>query len=272
MNHFRAIVIFSVMMIYASLTQAAKHDFFEQRYRGWLWFEEKEQEGNRDTNTQEQAASRIPTQEQMRRAKLENEAFKEELENLRHMMVRHPDNLHYIRLYKEKEKQMLDGAMLLASNFAMVNFLNPDIADQLKTPQNIYGRNVARVQKEQEERQIIKSLAGKVELFVFRQANCPHCPLLEKHLSSFANKYGFKVEAVAQDNSASSYFKTHNNPAIIKQLALEVMPTVIAVTKDSSQRFELARGAVSIPDLEDKALLLAEFLNNQHKQPKANNK
>jgi hypothetical protein len=28
-------------------------------------------------------------------------------------------------------------------------------------------------------------------------------------------------------------------------------------------RFELARGAVSIPDLEDKALLLAKFLNNQ---------
>ena len=71
---------------------------------------------------------------------------------------------------------------------------------------------------------------------------------------------------MAQDNSTSSYFKTHNNPAIIKQLQLSVMPTVIAVTKDSSMRFELARGAVSIPDLEDKALLLAEFLRNQHKQ------
>ena len=247
-------------------TANAKSDFFEQRYRGWLWFEEKEQDNSRDTNAEEQAGSYIPTKEQMRRAKLENEEFKEELENLRHMMVRHPNNLNYIRLYKEKEKQMLDGAMTLASNFAMVNFLNPGIADQLKTPQNIYGRNVSRVQKEQQERQIIKSLAERIELFVFRQANCAHCPLLEKHLSSFANKYGFKVEAVSQDNSTSSYFKTHNNPAIIKQLALEVMPTVIAVTKDSAMRFELARGAVSIPDLEDKALLLAEFLNNQHKQ------
>ena len=266
MNRFRVIIIFSVMTLYISSSYGAKHDFFEQRYRGWLWFEEKEQDNSIDSQAEEQAMSRMPTEEQMKQAKLENEAFKEELEALRHLMVRYPNNLNYIRLYKEKEKEMLEGAMVLARNFAMVNFLNPGIADQLKTPQNIYGRNVAREQKELQDRQIIKSLSDKVELFVFRQANCPHCPLLEKHLNSFAKKHGFKVEAVAQDNSTSSYFKTHNNPAIIKQLQLSVMPTVIAVTKDSSMRFELARGAVSIPDLEDKALLLAEFLKNQHKQ------
>jgi hypothetical protein len=250
------------------LVECYASSFFEDdslRERGWLWFEEKEQDSKQET-LKEQATTSYPTQEQMERAKLENEQFKEDLENLRHMMIRYPDNLSYIRLYKEKEKQMLDGAMLLARNFAMVNFLNPDIADQLKTPQNIYGRNIAREQKELLNKQIIKSLSDKIELFVFRQANCAHCSVLEKHLNSFANTYGFKVEAVSADDSISSYFKTHNNQALIKQLALTVMPTVIAVTKNSSMRFELARGAVSIPDLEDNALLLAEFLKNQSKQ------
>ena len=144
MNRFRVIIIFSVMTLYISSSYGAKHDFFEQRYRGWLWFEEKEQDNSMDSQAEEQAMSRMPTEEQMKQAKLENEAFKEELEALRHLMVRYPNNLNYIRLYKEKEKQMLDGAMLLARNFAMVNFLNPSIADQLKRPQNIYGRNVAR--------------------------------------------------------------------------------------------------------------------------------
>lgn len=262
----KALISLFILFQLVVSTANAKSDFFEQRYRGWLWFEEKEQDNSMDSQAEEQAMYRMPTEEQMKQAKLENEAFKEELEALRHLMVRYPSNLNYIRLYKEKEKQMLERAMVLARNFAMVNFLNPDLADQLKTPQNIYGRNVARDQKEVQDRQIIKSLSARVELFVFRQANCPHCPLLEKHLNSFAKKYGFKVEAVSEDGSLSSYFKTHNNQALIKQLALTVMPTVIAVTKDSSMRFELARGAVSIPDLEDKALLLAEFLKNQHKQ------
>jgi thiol-disulfide isomerase/thioredoxin len=245
-------------------------NFFEQRYRGWLWFEENAQDESKDKDFKEkQQATVLPSKEEIEKAKLDNEQFKEELADLRHLIIRYPDNLNYIRLYKEKEKEMLDGAMRLAGNFAMVNFLRPDIADQLKNPQNIYGRNVAKSEKEERDRQIIKSLAAKVELFVFRQDSCSHCSILEKHLNSFAKKYGFKVEAVSQDNSASSYFKTHNNLAIIKELALTVMPTVIAVTKDSKMRFELARGAVSIPDLEDKALLLAKFLNskqlnNQH--------
>lgn len=241
---------------------AGRGDFFEQNYRGWLWFEQQEQEESAEHSHS------MPTKAQVHQAKLDNELFKLELEGLRHLMVRYPDNLGYIRLYKEKEKQMLDNAMTLATNFAMVNFLNPDIANQLLRPQNIYGRNIVKAEKEKTDQQIIGSLIDKVELFIFRQENCAHCSLLEKHLHLFAKKYGFKVEAVSADNSISNYFKTHNNPEIIKKLALRVMPTVIAVTKDSSQRFELARGAVSIPDLEDKALLLEEFLSKQQKESK----
>jgi conjugal transfer pilus assembly protein TraF len=238
----------------------AKSDFFNQSYRGWLWFEEKERDNTDDLKQEALDNSHTPTKEEMQQAKLENEEFKEELENLRHMMIRYPDNINYIRLYKEKEQQMLGGAMVLARNFAMTNFLNPNLADQLKAPQNIYGRNVLKSEKKAQDQQIIKSLVPQIELFVFREDNCAHCLLLEKHLESFANKYGFNVEAISKDESKSKYFKTHNNPAITKALNLDVMPTVIAVTKDSSMRFELARGAVSIPDLEDKVLLLAEYL------------
>ena len=238
----------------------AKSDFFNQSYRGWLWFEEKEQENIDDLKQAALDNSHAPTKEEMEQAKHENEEFKEELENLRHMMIRYPDNVNYIRLYKEKEQEMLGGAMVLARNFAMTNFLNPNLADNLKAPQNIYGRNVFKSEKKENDRKIIKSLTTKIELFVFREDNCAHCLLLEKHLESFASKYGFNVEAISKDESQSKYFKTHNNPQITKALNLDVMPTVIAVTKDSSLRFELARGVVSIPDLEDKVLLLAEYL------------
>lgn len=239
---------FTLIISSSHLVFASKSDFFNQSYRGWLWFEEKpknEEEAEQDIKNPD-----VPTKEEMEQAKRENEAFKEELENLRHMMIRYPDNINYIRLYKEKEQEMLNTSMTLARNFAMANFLNPHLADNLKAPQNIYGRNVKRPEKQAKDKQTIGQLKSEIEIFVFREDNCPHCPLLEKHLNSFANKYGFNVEAISRDNSKSKYFKTHNNPEIIKALSLTVMPAVIAVTKDSSMRFELARGAVSIPDLE----------------------
>ena len=260
-------IIIIIVLTLVSTIATAKQDFFNQSYRGWLWFEEKPKD--EPATEQDIKKDDIPTKEEMEKAKRENEQFKEELENLRHMMIRYPDNINYIRLYKEKEQEMLNASMTLARNFAMTNFLNPHLADNLKAPQNIYGRNLNRSEKKAQDSQTIKSLTSKIELFVFREDNCPHCPVLEKHLNSFASKYGFKVEAVSADNSQSKYFKTHNNPAITKALNLNVMPTVIAVTKDSSMRFELARGAVSIRGLEEKSLLLNQYLEKYKNKDEA---
>ncbi len=236
-------------------TANAKESFFEQRYRGWLWFDEnaKEQEDFTEEN-------QAPTLAQMEQAKKENEEFSKELELLKHLAIRHPNNLEYIKLYKLKEKEMMDNAEILSLNWLMANFLNPDIVDELKNPQNIYGRDIRNQQQQADDRATLQELATKVELFVFRQDNCPHCPTLEKHLNSFATKYGFKVEAISPDHSQSQYYKTHTSPELIEKLGLKIMPTVIAVVNESRQRFELVRGGVSVVDIEEKALLLAKHL------------
>lgn len=62
------------------------------------------------------------------------------------------------------------------------------------------------------------------------------------------------------DKSNSSYFETNHSLEMVKALGLEIMPTVIAIVKDSRERYELARGAVSIADLEEKALLLEKIV------------
>ena len=155
---------------------------------------------------------------------------------------------------------MMDNAQVLGLNWLMANFLNPDIVDELKNPQNIYGRDIRNQQQQADNRATLQELATKVELFVFRQDNCPHCPTLEKHLSTFATKYGFKVEAVSPDHSQSQYYKTYTSLELIEGLGLKIMPTVIAVVNESRQRFELVRGGVSVVDIEEKALLLAKHL------------
>ena len=53
----------------------------------------------------------------MHKAEHETETFKEELDNLRHIMNCYLNNITYIRLYKGKEQQMLGEAMVLARKF-----------------------------------------------------------------------------------------------------------------------------------------------------------
>ena len=252
---YKAVMVLFIFFQFIAATANAKENFFEQRYRGWLWFDEnvKEQEEFTEEN-------QAPTLAQMEQAKKENEEFSKELDLLKHLAIRHPNNLEYIKLYKLKEKEMMDNAQVLGLNWIMANFLNPDIVDELKNPQNIYGRDIRNQQQDNDEKATLQELATKVELFVFRQDNCLHCPTLEKHLNSFTTKYGFKIEAISPDHSKSPYFKTHTSLELIKALGLEIMPTVIAVVNESRQRFELARGGVSVVDIEEKALLLAKHL------------
>jgi len=211
----------------------AKNDFFEQRYRGWLWFDESKEENAQEIEVEQSPHTAVPTKELMLQAKAENEEFAKELELLKHLAIRYPDNLEYIKLYKLKEKEMMDNAGKLGINWLMVNFLNPEIIDELENPQNIYGRDIKTQEQQREERRALQDVAKKVELFVFRKDGCPYCSTLEKHLKTFATKYGFSVEAVTPDSSSSKYFKTYSSPEMIAALGLEVMPTVIAVVSDT---------------------------------------
>jgi hypothetical protein len=251
-----------LMMLFLAFLEVAlgAEAFFEQRHRGWLWFDERERQ--EETHHQD-----VPKEQDIKElaqvAKQENEAFAAELELLRHLAVRHPENLEYVLAYKKKEQEMYDNAGQLAKSWLMVNFLNPDLVDELENPQNIYGRDSKKQYEEQQKQANLKFLAGQIEIFVLRQDGCIYCQILEKHLEHFAHNFGFVVEAIAPDNSQSPYFPTHNSPEMIKALNTEIMPVVIAVVKDTRERFELARGAVSVIDLQEKALMLFEHLGLQ---------
>lgn len=252
--HFAIIIILHLIVpIFFVPNVMASNNFFNDEKRGWLWFEEKQEEDDK-------GESKEHTRSELEQAKLENEQFKEELELLRHMMIRYPENTQYIKAYKEKEKIMLDNAMVLAKNYAMTNFLYPHLADNLKNPQNMYGRKLQEEERNIENKQILRNLASKIELFVFIQEDCIYCDTLQKHLNTFRKRYGFKVEAITNDNSKSKYFTTNNSQELVDALDLEVMPTVIAVTNDSKYRFEIARGAVSISDLSERVLLIDRYL------------
>ena len=263
-------VVLSLMILETSLAETLeKKGFFEQRHRGWLWFDqrEEEQKGQNGHKKQEGVIEDTePTIEEMERARAANEKFAYELELLKHLMVQNPENLENIKRYKLKEKEMMEKAGILGKNWLLVNFLNPEILDELKSPQNIYGRDLKRMKEKEEREEKIRDLRGRIEIFVFRREGCVYCEVLEEHLARFARRYGFEVEAVSEDGSESKFFKTNRSSdsetakRVREALDIDVMPAVIAVVKDTRDRYELARGAVSITDLEEKAVLLHEVI------------
>ena len=236
-------------------------NFYQQRYRGWLWFEEKEKVQVLK-NQQEALTLQEKQRQEYAKARQEVEQFSKELEELKFMMIRYPENIEHVRKYKEKESQMLDNSLKLAHSFRMVNFLYPEVINLIDNPINLYGRRIKEQIDQNETTKKLKELASQIELFVFFSSSCPYCQALEPVLNDFAKKYGFKVEAVSLDGTTSKFFKTHQNLELATKLNLQRTPTIVAVTNDSKIRFELIRGAASMSELEEAGLLANEYLSN----------
>ncbi|WP_425361218.1 conjugal transfer protein TraF [Candidatus Tisiphia endosymbiont of Ceraclea dissimilis] len=235
-------------------------NFFDQRYRGWIWFEEKEK-AEKVANKQKELTLKEIQKQKYAKARQEVEQFSQELEELKFMMIRYPENIEHARRYKEKEAQMLEDSLKLAHTFRMVNFLYPEIINLIDNPINLYGRRIKEEINEQEITNKLKELSSKIELFVFFSSTCPYCTILEPVLNDFAKKYRFKVEAVSLDGSTSKIFKTHQNKGLADKLNLQRTPTIVVVTNDSKINFELIRGAASMSELEEAAIFAAEYLN-----------
>ena len=239
-------------------TANAKSDFFEQRYRGWFWFEEKADNVNNIIGSQNKQTSDITPAE----AKAEIEQFAKELEELKFMMLARPSPRN-VRAYREKEKQMWDQADALHEAWDIANLLYPEQRDLINNPVNVHAVKVKRAIKEEENTQKIKELAKDFDLVLFFSDSCKYCTLLSPVLKNFAERYGFHIDAISATGSKHEYFKTAVFPELIEGLGITAFPTVIAISHDSKTAFELIRGYVSGSELEEYTLLAAKYLEAQ---------
>lgn len=253
-----ALVIFILLFGVTSNT-LANNKFFQQRYRGWLWFEE-----NVKQETKNVEAS-LPTPQE---AEAAIEVRKQALDNARNVMIEAAyrpgvtkgEFLKTVEDYRNLEQKMQFMALKVGMAWDETNLLNPEYLDELNHPSNMYGRKKKEEIDAKLNTAILKELAAKSELFVFRNGDCGYCQTLEKHLNRFAKKYGFKVEAVSPDGSTSPYFKTTHSKELIIALGLKLVPTVFLVADNDTHRYEIARGLVSIEGLERNTLQAAALL------------
>jgi conjugal transfer pilus assembly protein TraF len=251
------IVLLIALQALPSIAMASS-SFFDERYRGWFWFENKQKNADDSARNQNNRAADITPME----AKAEIEQFAKELEELKFMMLARPSPEN-VKAYRDKEKQMWDQAETLHDAWDMANLLYPEQRDLINNPVNVHGVKAKRAMQEEENTQKIKELAKDFDLVLFFSDSCKYCALLSPVLKSFGEQYGFRIDAVSSNNVKHEYFKTANAPQLIERLGVTAFPTVIAVSHDSKTAFELIRGYVSISELEEYSLLAAKYLEEQ---------
>jgi hypothetical protein len=233
----------------------AEVGFLDQRYRGWLWFEEKEAlsglKERTSTKNNEEASEEITVEE----AKGEVEGIIKELEDLRYVYLARP-SYKTQKAYRDKLGEIMDRGIRMQQLWDEQNFIEPEYRDLINSPENVFAVKLNRKIKVQAEKEIIKQFARDYELVFFFRKSCPRSSEFEPVLKSFGDTHAIKIEAVSVDGSESEYFKGSSTVSgdLIEKLGISATPTVIAIRKDARKAFELIRGFVTLSELEENTI------------------
>ncbi len=242
----------SALAVGSSLNQGG---FFKERYRGWLWFEEKTQESNQQKDQEYKPSNQITPED----AKAEIELFAKELEDAKYVMLARPSPEN-VKAYKDKEAKMWESAMKLQESWDMANFLYPEHQNLINEPINVHAVKLKREIDRAGNSTLITDLAKNFDLVLFFKGNCKYCSAFEPVLKTFGETYNFKIEAITMDNTKSEHFHAVSMPSLVRDLGIDAAPTLVAVSKDGQVAFELIRGFASISELEEYSVRAAKHL------------
>ena len=226
--------------------QGFTNEFFQNRKRGWFWFEETPKDEVKEITDPRQAKEWI-------------EQFKYELDNARNLMFASPtveNTAKYMRL----EDAMWNHGMKLYHSSEMAKFVHPELARLDTEPTNVIGVRANREELHKSIGLFTVSIAKDFDLVLFRSGNCRYCKEFEPVLKDFGDKYGFNVEAISMDETISEHFTTKKLPHLAAVLNIEATPTVVMVHKSKPVRFELMRGFLSMQELEKRFEIVKKYL------------
>lgn len=246
--------IITILFLFISTSaNAANISFYDgaNKHKGFYWFEVQEKEKMQKQNDN----YLLPTPEE---ASASMEARKAELDNARNVML----ELSYredvpneilrasIVKYKKLESKMYASAIRLADASDMANFINPELVNYDKEPTNVFANKIKRKLAGEEKLAIIKEFGSKFDLLLFANNDCPYSKGFVPIATRFASNYGYALDITSLESSAG---------AIAAKLGITSTPTLVAISKDATQLFEIARGYVSLSELEESVVLSQKY-------------
>lgn len=238
---------FSKLIFICILPLAANAHFFSERYRGWFWFENKQ---DKDGSLREKIS---PTE-----AKKETENLRIQMDEKRHVMIARPSAKNVVE-YIKLEQKMWDRALKLDEAFREAKFKYPEYFDKLDNPTNVHAVKFKRKLERDKGAYKIRDFASKYDLILFTSKDCKYSKIFAPALKKFAEQYGFVVEEVSIQGSPTGLFRGRKLPDLASRLGVKNTPVTIAISKDGLKAFEMIRGYASIAELEEYSQLALNY-------------
>ena len=228
------------------------------KHKGFYWFENEKAQQNKPAEKLAPTFESLSPSEaikNMQERKVKLAQSRAVMMELSYRNAPREEIYKAVKNYKILEKEMRDSGMALASAWEMVNFTNPEIIDQINNPVNVPANKVKREYEGRQKSLKIRGFANKYDLVLFENPTCPYCQAFKPVLGHFISLYDFKLDVVGN---------SPEHQELINMLNIQKAPTIIAISKDGQDAFELARSFLTLSELEQQVMFATELLENNY--------
>lgn len=235
--------------------------YFDDRERGWFWYEEppKEEEKKKEDEKPTPAPSVAQPFTLSPREQLKKQG--EDWENAMAEAILNPSKENYLK-YLAMTAKIQQQSQNFATGYKQAIWVTPEYDYTLVKPratQAIVAQNQYEVENNNNQ---LKSISKENGLIFFFRSDCPFCHRFAPVLKKFASQFGFTVIPVSLDGKGlDQYPYPKRNYDIGKKLNVSVVPALFMVNPESNSVSTVGYGYSDYTKLTQKVLFAAKQMN-----------
>lgn len=179
----------------------AEERFFEDRERGWHWYELMPVEEDPEQDERDKGAEASPrpedTSEPDGPPPMSAEWLRQELPRLRDRAIDSPTR-HNVQAYFYAQRIMMDKAQIFANMAQTVTTTDPLLDENLRLPFASAARAATLASAEDAKKEIVEELAQKAGIWVFFDETCEFCREQLRPINRFADRHSMEIRIISR--------------------------------------------------------------------------
>lgn len=219
------------LIILLMISQSSIASFYNDRERGWYYFEKQTEEEEHLPQTYEEAQVAL-------------DALQHETHKARVLAVMNPSVPNIVK-WRQLDMVAIDKGAKFASSFDYVSSQYPELSGAVENPVSTNGINLKYKRSQEKAKLQLKIMSESFGIILFRE-NGTEGEAIQNVINAFAEEYGF------------SFMRGDTNVA--EQMQVKALPAIVLYNPKTNTAIPAAYGYVSHEQLIKNILLIAERL------------
>lgn len=247
--------LFLLLILLSDFSMAKEKSFYDDHERGWHWYEKRTHQDEKNQNKKK--GTRIHQS-----ARSELKEYQEQLEEAKAAAVMHP-TLENVYNYQKLQFEMFNKAGKFADVWMQNVYKNSELDFTLISPVSQNARHIYLAKKKEENEAKIRKLSNEYGLFFFFRNNCAYCVAFAPIVKSFSDKYNWEVLAISDSGEKHHLFeRSVQDNGLSTYWQVDFYPSLFAVNPKTGHVIPIARGMISIEEMEERILAIIKEENN----------